>query len=482
MIQTAVSDLGLSTFIASSFAASLNKFLQRSPAVTYFIPTNKAFTKLGLAMNWLLLADGKDDLRKLVRYHAVEGVHYVEDIREAEAAYRTVTGQDLMIRANATGNATTITLHAPVLDLGGNASVPSNGETNPSHVLYGDMLTDTGVIHVVDSVEVPPHVDITLDKLVRGIPGKAGTMADLLRRAGMGWLLEGVEPDGEDLRLIGLPADAWMRHKNKGASGGGAGACNATALAPAYVLLCPTDAAFAQINLTHYLADRSALVALLKLHIIPSSPVAADGLGFVRSADRPVPPPKEGRPLAYDDELVYPTLLSRESRYGDLAIRGNGDNGWLVGVKDARGTMGQTDVARLLASGRGTPRWAVCNGTRVAFDSSRLYADWHRARIAHWTDGSDTPIEDDRVPERDLFWDGVMALGGGVIVLDNVLLPYAPSRWARWGGFVLGLVGGLALVGAIGGGAWWAWSRRKAARVREDGMGNYEPLEGEEND
>jgi uncharacterized surface protein with fasciclin (FAS1) repeats len=493
VIQTAVSDLGLSTFIASTFAASLNKFVQRAPAITYFIPTNKAFAKMGLTMSYLLTSDAKDDLRKLIKYHAVQGVHYMNDIEEEEQAYKTVQGRNLMIWRNATSrNATNpqICVHAPPVNIsiegaedGLHRLVPSNGETNPAQVLYGDILTNTGVIHVIDSVKLPPNVDITLGKLVKG-SAKGGTMMDLLKKAGMGWLLQGRQPEIEELAMIGLARrETTNKGKNTTKPIGDCGDDVTTGLASGYVLLVPTDAAFSRLNMSFYLTNEAALIALLKLHVIPSERLTTAGAEVRtegRQAPNPkkgrsqlvdLPSPKEGHPLTLDNDIVYPTLLSQQSKYGDLAIRGNGDNGWLVGVRDARGAMGQTDVARILASGRGSPRW-TCGGNASAVASHSAYGD---------TIEDDVRNDSDQVAISDLFWDGTMSLGGGVVMLDNVLLPYEPSWFMKWGWLVLTL----SFVGLLCAGlsllAWWWWRARRLA-LQEDGMGSYEPLEGEEDD
>lgn len=99
MLQTAVSDLQLSTFIAALYASDLAKTTKRLPAITYFIPQNPAFTDLGLAMEWLLTADGKDDLRKVVKYHMVEGIVYSEDVEDGKRIYQTVEGDVVIERA-----------------------------------------------------------------------------------------------------------------------------------------------------------------------------------------------------------------------------------------------------------------------------------------------------------------------------------------------------------------------------------------------
>lgn len=411
MLQTAVSDLQLSTFIAALYASDLAKTTKRLPAITYFIPQNPAFTDLGLAMEWLLTADGKDDLRKVVKYHMVEGIVYSEDVEDGKRIYQTVEGGDVVIERAKPPHGHgpgIITIGSPTKwpshDSG--SSLPSNGELYPANTTLADSLTDTGVIHTIDQVVLPSDVDLTVGKLIKG--SKQLTMSDLMVRAGLGWILEGREPSKEEVQKAEL--EGRVRSWDEDEDGDGDEGKEDDLAYPAYIVLCPSDKAFSKLNLTHYISTPPALLSLLKLHIIPSS-----SLSLSSSLSSAVPP-QNGQPLALNDDSIYKTLLSTSSKYGDLAFRGTGDGNWIVGIKDARGGgRVRGDSARVGMAGRASVRWK----------NPRTSA----------TSNSDDNGEEEKDPKhrdgRDRLWEGGMTLGGGVMMIDSVLIPYEPSWFSR---------------------------------------------------
>ncbi|OXG33425.1 vacuolar membrane protein [Cryptococcus neoformans Bt120] len=460
MLQTAVSDLQLSTFIAALYASDLAKTTKRLPAITYFIPQNPAFTDLGLAMEWLLTADGKDDLRKVVKYHMVEGIVYSEDVEDGKRIYQTVEGGDVVIERAKPPHGHgpgIITIGSPTKwpshDSG--SSLPSNGELYPANITLADSLTDTGVIHTIDQVVLPSDVDLTVGKLIKG--SKQLTMSDLMVRAGLGWILEGREPSKEEVQKAEL--EGRVRSWDEDEDGDGDEGKEDDLAYPAYIVLCPSDKAFSKLNLTHYISTPPALLSLLKLHIIPSS-----SLSLSSSLSSAVPP-QNGQPLALNDDSIYKTLLSTSSKYGDLAFRGTGDGNWIVGIKDARGGgRVRGDSARVGMAGRASVRWK----------NPRTSA----------TSNSDDNGEEEKDPKhrdgRDRLWEGGMTLGGGVMMIDSVLIPYEPSWFSRWGLLTITLAGiSILLLAAAGSIGYWFWTRRKddymPILVEEDG----EP-EGEE--
>jgi len=103
----------------------------------------------------------------------------------------------------------------------------------------------------------------------------------------------------------------------------------------------------------------------------------------------------------------------------------------MVGIQGARGTNGESDSARVISWGRATP-WFV--------------------------------HEHKNVGRRE---------GGGVVLIDSVLLPYEPGWFRRWGWIALVVVGAAVVI--VGLGVWGV--RRWRARSKGDG---YEPVEGEE--
>ncbi|WWD21028.1 hypothetical protein CI109_105509 [Kwoniella shandongensis] len=464
VLQTAVSDLQLSTFIAAVYAAELEKALKHTPATTYFMPRNRAFGQLGLTMKYLLLPDGKDDLRKVIKYHAVNEVVYTDDIDVGKKAYKTLEGGEVVIERTKGKNGS-IYLRSPTRWEGFDSSdhtLPANGELRPARVSMEDAnaLTNTGVIHTVDSVIMPADVKITLGKLLRG--SKQSTMADLMVRAGLGWILEGREPSDREVQRVQL--DGRISTLNDGEKRGqgqqpitGDDGRKADQLAyPSYTLLCPSDKAFSRLNLTHYLQDQEALINLLKLHIIPSVNQSST------SAQ-----PRDGLPLSMDDDLVYSTLLSGGSKYGDVAFRATGDNSFIVGIRGARGNGNREgDSARVGQGGRASVRWKSRSNPRAEMEKRKM----KKKPVQHDDEG-------ESADEGRLLWEGGMTLGGGVLMIDSVLIPYQSSWFSRWGWLVLTLSGiGVVLLIAIISVVWWYITREK--KEEEDGAG-YEPLEGE---
>lgn len=456
VLQVAVSNLQLSTFIAAVYAAELDHAFKRNPAITYFVPRNRAFGSLGLAMNYLLSAEGKDELRKLLKYHAVDRVIYTGDAEVGKQVYTTLEGGAIVFKKTK-GKNSTLSLQSPTRWEGFDSgeALPSNGELRPATITHHDALTSTGTIHTIDSVVMPADLRITIAKLIRG--SKQTTMAELMDHAGLGWVLEGREPSRDEIQHAGLHGIVRPSDDNEETP---MPDIDSLAL-PSYTVLCPTDKAFSRLNLTHYLDDHEELIKLLKLHIIPTQPSRPK----TAQSKTPASPPVDGHPLALEDDLVYSTLLSSQSKFGEVAFRATGDNSFLVGIRNARAGIGHAS-ARIGASGRATVRWK--RGTSVSVANEQ------------------TSIEDDN---REL-WRGGMTLGGGVLMIDSVLVPYEPSWWSRsvailpdaplltcyrWGWLVLTLVGvGIVVLIAVVSVGWWWFTRNK----REQ----YEPLEGEDDD
>ena len=435
VITAAVSDLRLSTFVAAVYAAGIDGTLATRAAVTYFVPTNAAFGDLGLTMQYLLLPSSRAELASVLRFHAIDEVVYLGDFpRSGGARYPTLLdGAEIYLERDAVN--ATLSVHGPTL-----GGLPANGEPRDANVVEGDVLTETGALHVIDQVELPPDIDISLEKLLRG--AKANVMLDLIRAANMTWVLEGKRAprhaprDGEEEvgSALGGGEDG---KKRKGDDDGGDGHGHGGA-DWAYTVLCPSDKAFSRLNLTFYHSHPAALSALVRLHILPVAPPPSSSSGS------PFPPrlAQPGAPLLLEDSKTYASLLSRgqpggTSDYGTVAFRkwsaGEAADAWVVGIMGARGAKGESDAARVLAWGRATP---------VFVDGGNGEALEPRLRAA-----------------------------GGVIAIDSVLLPYEPGWLRRYWWVVALAVGGavVLVVASVYGVRWWRRRReRKYARLNQE--------------
>lgn len=438
-IQTAVSSLSLSTFVATVFSAELDKPVKRAPAVTYLIPHNDAFEALGLAMPYLLLdrAESRQELRSVVEYHAIDKIVYTPDFASGQTRYPTLEGSPIWAGR----------------DEKGVVEIKRGTRGRNARIIKDDILTSTGVIHEIDQVELPPTLDLTIDKLFRG--AKSDTMRDLVIQAGYGWILNGTRPTSEE-QLEALHSK-WGGKNRKNKRDKKRQRRKEKLLSDedqSYVVLCPTDAAFAKVNLTAYLQDKELLERLVLLHIIPSPSDDALPWGNTKQV-----------PIGLQDSKQVDSLLDRSaggpSKYGKLAFRKlevaqNGEDGgqidqglgWVVGVADTRGTDGRKHSARILSFGRES----------LAEDRTASVTRKKRGK------NPDNPPEDGLPNSQSV---------GGVFTLDAVLQPYEPGWFYRWGWMLLSSLFAALVLAGIGYGLWVWWQRDGRIRLPD-------AMEGEE--
>ncbi len=134
IIETAVSAGSFNTLVAAVKAAGLVDTLKGDGPFTVFAPTDEAFAKLpaGTLEN-LLKPENKDQLAAILTYHVVAGKVKAKDVVKLAQA-KTVQGNDVDIMTKDSG-------------------VVLNGNSN---VIQTDIKTSNGVIHVIDTVMLPP--------------------------------------------------------------------------------------------------------------------------------------------------------------------------------------------------------------------------------------------------------------------------------------------------------------------------------------
>ncbi len=132
LIETAVNAGNFTTLVKAIESADLVDILKSEGPYTVFAPTDEAFSKLPQETLDELLQD-IPKLKRILTYHVAFGDAREEDLKQIEEA-ATVEGSIVAIEVN-------------------------NGiKVNDANVLQTDILTDNGVIHVIDGVLIPALV------------------------------------------------------------------------------------------------------------------------------------------------------------------------------------------------------------------------------------------------------------------------------------------------------------------------------------
>lgn len=131
ILETASRAGTFKTLLAAVTAAGLTQTLEGKGPLTVFAPNDKAFEKLPKGTVDSLLKD-IPKLKKMLTYHVVSG-----DVRAGDVAklhdVKTVEGGDLRIHAN------------------------GGVKINDSNIIGAEVIADNGVIHVIDTVLIPPN-------------------------------------------------------------------------------------------------------------------------------------------------------------------------------------------------------------------------------------------------------------------------------------------------------------------------------------
>jgi len=134
IVDTAVADGRFKTLAAALGAAGLVETLKGEGPFTVFAPTDDAFAKLPAGtVETLLKPENLEQLKSILLYHVVSGKVMADQVVTLESA-DTVLGKPVTIK---------------VMD--GKVYV------NDSQVVLTDVLASNGVIHVIDSVLLPPQ-------------------------------------------------------------------------------------------------------------------------------------------------------------------------------------------------------------------------------------------------------------------------------------------------------------------------------------
>lgn len=133
--ELAIETESLSTLVAAVKAAGLVDTLKGEGPFTVFAPTNEAFAKLPAGtVESLLKPENVDKLKQILLYHVVPGKVMAADVVKVKAA-KSVQGEPIAVE---------------VVD--GAVKLNQN-----SKVISTDIDASNGVIHVIDSVILPPN-------------------------------------------------------------------------------------------------------------------------------------------------------------------------------------------------------------------------------------------------------------------------------------------------------------------------------------
>jgi uncharacterized surface protein with fasciclin (FAS1) repeats len=134
IVDTAVAAGSFTTLAKALTAADLVGTLKGPGPFTVFAPTDDAFAKLpaGTVEN-LLKPENKAMLRRVLTYHVVPGKVMAADVVKVSST-TAVSGDTLSIKVN-----------------GGTVTV------DKARIVKTDIAASNGVIHVLDTVLLPPH-------------------------------------------------------------------------------------------------------------------------------------------------------------------------------------------------------------------------------------------------------------------------------------------------------------------------------------
>ncbi len=233
IVETAVAAGSFNTLVAALQATGLDAALANTDdTFTVFAPTDDAFAKLGEDTINALLAD-PDTLASILLYHVIGGqaVDSTTAISLAGNDVATVNGADITISVR-----------------------DSSLFINNSEVIAADVAASNGIIHVIDTVLLPPVEDNSEGESGSGTDSdNNGTLLDIARNnPDFSTLVAAIEAAGLD-GAIGHPGDT-------------------------YTVFAPTNAAFDALGeetINALLADPDTLRNILLFHVLPGTVVDA---------------------------------------------------------------------------------------------------------------------------------------------------------------------------------------------------------------
>lgn len=136
--EIAASNPDFSTLVAAVDAAGLTETLSGTGPYTVFAPTNDAFDALPAGtVETLLKPKNQEQLAAILTYHVVDGQVMAADVQPGEVT--TVNGATFEVSTGMDGSVEI-----------------TDGQGNTATVTATDIEASNGVIHVIDTVLLPP--------------------------------------------------------------------------------------------------------------------------------------------------------------------------------------------------------------------------------------------------------------------------------------------------------------------------------------
>jgi uncharacterized protein YegP (UPF0339 family)/uncharacterized surface protein with fasciclin (FAS1) repeats len=141
IVDIAVEAGGFKTFVTAVRAVGLVELLKGKGPFTIFAPDDRAFALLPAGTVDELLK-GVPKLKSILMYHVIPGKFTIDEIAQMKTA-KTVQGQELKIHGSGWWH-----LHInPIIN-------------DDAHIISTDIVTESGIIHVVDRV-LMPNMELT---------------------------------------------------------------------------------------------------------------------------------------------------------------------------------------------------------------------------------------------------------------------------------------------------------------------------------
>ncbi|MCM2375248.1 fasciclin domain-containing protein [Rhodopirellula sp. ICT_H3.1] len=145
IVETAVGAGSFNTLVAAVKAAGLVETLSGDGPFTVFAPTDEAFAKLPAGtVDSLLKPENKQKLIDILTYHVVAGRVYSTDAVAAKTA-KTLQGSSIAVNVSDAG-----------------------AMINNAKLVSTDIDSSNGVIHVIDSVLMPPAKGVNAQGIIHG--------------------------------------------------------------------------------------------------------------------------------------------------------------------------------------------------------------------------------------------------------------------------------------------------------------------------